>query len=99
MFSTADLQADRNEVVVGLDDSPAGRAALWWAARYARFTFTDLRAIHVPPAGADASWVWTVGTAALSGPALTEWMDDTIDGPPTSSTRWPPNSTGRWNTS
>jgi hypothetical protein len=29
MFSSADLQADRNEVVVGLDDSPAGRAALW----------------------------------------------------------------------
>jgi nucleotide-binding universal stress UspA family protein len=80
MFSTADLQADRNEVVVGLDDSPAGRAALWWAARYARFTFTDLRAVHVLPAWVDASWAWTVGTAALAGPALTEWMDATIAG-------------------
>lgn len=80
MFSSADLQADRNEVVVGLDDSPAGRAALWWAARYARFTFTDLRAVHVLPAWGDASWAWTVGTAALAGPALTEWMDDTIAG-------------------
>jgi len=50
MFSSADLQPDRNKVVVGLDDSPAGRAALWWAARYARFTLTDLRAVHVLPA-------------------------------------------------
>lgn len=80
MFSTGDLQLDRNEVVVGLDDSPAACAALRWAARYARYTFTDLRAVHVLPAWVDASWAWTVGTAALAGPALTDWMDDSIAG-------------------
>jgi nucleotide-binding universal stress UspA family protein len=80
MFSNGDLQLDRNEVVVGLDDSPAACAALRWAARYARYTFTDLRAVHVLPAWVDASWAWTVGTAALAGPALTDWMDDSIAG-------------------
>ena len=37
----------RSEIVVGLDDSPSGRAALCWAAEQAIRTHTVLRAIHV----------------------------------------------------
>lgn len=37
----------RNEIVVGLDDSPSGKAALCWAAEQAIRTHTILRAIHV----------------------------------------------------
>ncbi len=60
---------ERNEVVVGVDCSPSAQAALRWAARYARFTFTDLRAVHVAPYSVDASMVWAAGypgTAALT---------------------------------
>jgi nucleotide-binding universal stress UspA family protein len=50
----------RNEVVVGLDPSASARAALRWAAQYARVTYTDLRAVHI------LSWpfvspAWAVG--------------------------------------
>jgi nucleotide-binding universal stress UspA family protein len=37
----------RNEIVVGLDDSPSGKAALSWAAEHAIRTQTVLRAVHV----------------------------------------------------
>ncbi|HEU4909536.1 MAG TPA: universal stress protein [Propionibacteriaceae bacterium] len=37
----------RNEIIVGLDDSPSGRAALRWAARQAVLAGSLLRAIHV----------------------------------------------------
>ena len=37
----------RNEIVVGLDDSPSGKAALSWAAEQAIRTHTVLRAVHV----------------------------------------------------
>ena len=37
----------RNEINVGLDDSPSGRAALSWAARQAVLAESLLRAIHV----------------------------------------------------
>jgi nucleotide-binding universal stress UspA family protein len=35
-----------DEIVVGLDDSPGGQAALRWAAEYARLTNWRLRAVH-----------------------------------------------------
>jgi nucleotide-binding universal stress UspA family protein len=41
------------EILVGVDDSPSARAAIRWAAEYARSTGAVLRAIHVvawPPA-------------------------------------------------
>jgi nucleotide-binding universal stress UspA family protein len=50
----------RNEVLVGLDPSPAGQAALDWAARYARFTYTDLRALHILTWAFDSP-AWSVG--------------------------------------
>ena len=36
----------RNEIVVGLDDSPSGKAALQWAAQQAKITGAALRAVH-----------------------------------------------------
>jgi hypothetical protein len=37
----------RNHIIVGLDDSPSGRAALRWAAHHALLAGSVLRAIHV----------------------------------------------------
>ena len=47
----------KNQVIVGLDDSAASRAALRWAAAYAHTTGKDLRAVHVLdwPIGLNAS--------------------------------------------
>jgi nucleotide-binding universal stress UspA family protein len=36
----------KNEIVVGLDDSPSGKAALRWAAQQSRSTGAVLRAVH-----------------------------------------------------
>lgn len=36
-----------NEILVGIDDSPSARAAIRWAAAYARSSGATLRAIHV----------------------------------------------------
>ena len=36
----------KNEIVVGLDDSPSSTAALQWAAQQARSTGAVLRAVH-----------------------------------------------------
>jgi nucleotide-binding universal stress UspA family protein len=36
----------RNEIVVGLDDSPSSKAALQWAAQQAKITGAALRAVH-----------------------------------------------------
>jgi nucleotide-binding universal stress UspA family protein len=58
---------ERNEVVVGVDCSASAQAALRWAARYARFTFTDLRAVHVSPYTVDASMVWAAGYPGTAG--------------------------------
>jgi nucleotide-binding universal stress UspA family protein len=37
----------RNEVVVGLDDSPSSELALQWATQHAKSTGAVLRAVHV----------------------------------------------------
>ncbi|HEY6686649.1 MAG TPA: universal stress protein [Propionibacteriaceae bacterium] len=37
----------RNEIVVGLDDSPSSKLALQWAAQHAKSTGAELRAVHV----------------------------------------------------
>jgi len=36
----------RNQIVVGLDDSPSGKAGLQWAAEQARSVGAVLRAVH-----------------------------------------------------
>lgn len=55
---------DRNEIVLGLDDSPAARAALQWAAGQACLTGARLRAVHVLdwPIGLDPSATVEPGT-------------------------------------
>jgi|SRR5215211_4363680 len=47
----------RNEIVVGLDDSPSSRAALDWAAEEARSVGAVLRAVHAldRPSGLSAA--------------------------------------------
>ena len=52
----------RNEIVVGLDTSPSAKAALSWAAQYARETGFVLRAIHVLD--------WPVGDPAHRAPVV-----------------------------
>ena len=52
-------------IVVGLDDSESGRAAMAWAARYAQATGASLHAVHVvdpPPVAAS----WTSGFPAMA---------------------------------
>lgn len=58
------------EVVVGFDDSPSARAALVWAARYARATGLTLRAIHVLGQVPDPmAWVSSYDAAGYLGDA------------------------------
>lgn len=55
---------ERKEIVLGLDDSPAARAALQWAAEQASLTGAPLRAVHVLdwPIGLHASATVEPGT-------------------------------------
>jgi nucleotide-binding universal stress UspA family protein len=51
-----------SEIVVGLDDSPPAKAALQWAAEYARLTGARLRAVSVVD--------WPLGVHADGRPVL-----------------------------
>ncbi len=53
----------KNEIVVGLDDSPSGRAALRWASQQATLTNSMLRTVHVLE--------WPMGVNAGGAPLLT----------------------------
>jgi nucleotide-binding universal stress UspA family protein len=55
--------AMKNEIVVGLDDSPSGRAALDWAAEHARGVGAVLRAVHV------LDWPYGLSSAGFPAPA------------------------------
>lgn len=56
------------EVVVGFDDTPSSRAALAWAARYARSTGLRLRAVHVLSEVPDPmAWVSSYDAAGYLG--------------------------------
>lgn len=58
------------EVVVGFDDSPSARAALVWAARYARAAGLRVRAIHVLGQIPDPmAWVSSYDAAGYLGDA------------------------------
>ncbi|MBM7797669.1 nucleotide-binding universal stress UspA family protein [Microlunatus panaciterrae] len=54
------------EVVVGIDDSPSGRAALRWAVEYARATDRPLHVLHVITPMMDAPVVWSPGFAGMA---------------------------------
>lgn len=58
-------------IVVGLDGSPSARAALDFAARYARMSGTELRAVNVSSADDQLPATWSpeyVGIGALDVP-------------------------------
>lgn len=57
----------RNEIVVGLDNSPSGQAALKWAGEQARSLGTGLRAVHVLD--------WPTGLSSIGFPAPMNYMD------------------------
>ena len=57
----------RNEIVVGLDSSPSGKAALIWAAEQARSLGTTLRAVHALD--------WPYGLSSTGFPAPLNFMD------------------------
>ena len=57
----------RNEIVVGLDDSPSSKAALDWAAEQARRVGAVLRAVHVLD--------WPYGLSPAGFPAPANFMD------------------------
>ena len=54
------------EIVVGIDESPSGRAALRWAAAYARSAGARLRAIHV--------LAWPETRDAFAGPVVYDYL-------------------------
>lgn len=52
------------KIVVGLDASPSSRAALAWAANYARMTGLPIQAVHAMPVPASLASVGVLGEAA-----------------------------------
>jgi nucleotide-binding universal stress UspA family protein len=57
----------KNEIVVGLDDSPSGKAALDWAAEQAKSVGAVLRAVHALD--------WPYGLSPAGFPAPANFMD------------------------
>jgi nucleotide-binding universal stress UspA family protein len=57
----------RNEIVVGLDNSPSSKPALKWAAEQAKSTGAPLRAVHVLD--------WPYGLSTIGFPAPVNYMD------------------------
>ena len=53
-----------SKIVVGLDASPSSRAALVWAADYARMTGLPIQAVHAMPVPASLASVGVLGEAA-----------------------------------
>ncbi|HEX3198434.1 MAG TPA: universal stress protein [Propionibacteriaceae bacterium] len=52
----------RDEIVVGLDDSPSSKAALDWAAEQAKSTGAALRAVHA------LDWPYGLSAAGFPSP-------------------------------
>jgi nucleotide-binding universal stress UspA family protein len=57
----------KNEIVVGLDDSPSSKAALNWAAEQGKSVGAVLRAVHV--------FDWPYGLSSAGFPAPVNFMD------------------------
>lgn len=69
-----------NEIVVGLDESGSSYAALQWAARYARFSYTDLRAVHVSSCSPGSAMSWAAGFPGTEGLLLDSEPDSKQQG-------------------
>jgi nucleotide-binding universal stress UspA family protein len=77
----------RNEVVVGIDDSPESAAALRWAAEQSKVSGAPLRLVHTWQISATASAAVISGGAAYLEAAAadararaTRWVLDTLGG-------------------
>jgi nucleotide-binding universal stress UspA family protein len=70
----------RNEVVVGIDDSPASAAALRWAAEQSKTSGTPLRLVHTWQLSSAAS------AAVISGAA--EYLEAAASDARARATRW-----------
>jgi len=84
---TAHAPRPTPEIVVGLDDSPASRAALRWAAEHSKLTGVPLRVVHAwamsaLAAAAITSGAGEYGEAAASDARAhaTRWVLDTLGG-------------------
>lgn len=60
-------------IVVGLDLSPSSRAALQWAADYARLTGQPVRAVHAMPVPASMA---SIGVLGMPAPEPTDSIDE-----------------------
>jgi nucleotide-binding universal stress UspA family protein len=77
----------RNEIVVGIDDSPESAAALRWAAEQSKVSGTPLRLVHTWQLSAIASAAVITGAAEYVEAAAadararaTRWVLDTLGG-------------------
>jgi nucleotide-binding universal stress UspA family protein len=77
----------RNEIVVGIDDSPESEAALRWAAEQSKTSGTPLRLVHTWQLSAAASAAVITGAAEYLEAAgadararATRWVLDTLGG-------------------
>lgn len=68
--------AGQDAVVVAIDESDSGRAALAWAATYARKIGADLHAVHVRPYEFGAPLVWAPSMVAAAPP---EYVDPEVE--------------------
>jgi len=55
-----------DDIVVALDGSPSGQAALAWAATYARSTNARLQALHILSYGRGTPTVWAPGVGSMA---------------------------------
>ena len=79
--------APRNEIVVGIDDSPESEAALRWAAEQSKISGTPLRLVNTWQLSAAASAAVITGAAQYLEAAAadararaTRWVLDTLGG-------------------
>ena len=79
--------AHRDEIVVGIDESPASTTALRWAAEHSRVTGLPLRLVHTWQMSATASAAVASGASAYVEAAAadararaTRWVLDTLGG-------------------
>lgn len=64
------------DIVVALDGSPSGQAALAWAADYARTTNARLQALHIISYAAGSPTVWAPGVGSMAYVVSAQSVED-----------------------
>jgi nucleotide-binding universal stress UspA family protein len=86
MQSAHQPPATHDDIVVGIDESPASAAALRWAAQHSRATGVPLRLVHAWQLSATGSEAHASGAAYVEAVAAdsraraTRWVLDTLGG-------------------